>query len=83
VADRLLGGIREMEDSVTYQAIVRKGQLKEARGILVRLGTRKFGAPSPTVCQRVEATTDLESLERMIDRLQTSSSWNEALCDES
>ncbi len=34
--------IRAVEESTTYQYIIEQGQLKDARAILLRLGTRKF-----------------------------------------
>ena len=49
LAAELLKGVREMEESVTYQEIIRKGKAEglteEARRILLRMGTKAFGDP--------------------------------------
>jgi hypothetical protein len=86
LADRLLRGIRAMQDSVTYQKIVgegeRKGQLNEARALLLRLGVRRFAEPDPAVRQRIGELGDLELLERMIERVLTAGGWDELIAEE-
>ena len=89
--EQLLKGVREMRESVTYQAILKegedrgvregemKGRLAEARALLLRLGTRQFGAPSPDVTSRLQALNDLPMIESLVDRLLETSSWDELL----
>ena len=48
LADKLLEGVRAMEDSVTYQAIIRKGEAKG--GTRVTFGD--FGTTLPLVRDR-------------------------------
>ncbi|MBX6312155.1 MAG: hypothetical protein IRY99_04435 [Isosphaeraceae bacterium] len=85
LADRLLKGIEAMEDSVTYQAILEKGQfvgrLQEARSTLIRQGTQKFQAPSEAIQQRIEAIDDLERLEQLLDRVLDAMAWDDLLAD--
>jgi predicted transposase YdaD len=89
LADRLLRGIRAMQDSVTYQKIVgegeRKGriegQLDEARVLLLRLGARRFSEPDPTIRQRIGELADLERLERMIEQVLTAGGWDELIAE--
>jgi predicted transposase YdaD len=63
VVDRLLQGVLDMEESTTYQAILRKGMaegvvqgvvegralgaVEEARKMLLQMGERRFQAPAP------------------------------------
>jgi predicted transposase YdaD len=83
----LLQGMTTMEDSVTYQAILRKGWTKgvtegrteEAKAILLRLGRKRFDLPDPASTAALEAITDLDRLERMSERLLEVTSWQELL----
>jgi hypothetical protein len=84
VVEQLLQGVLGMEESTTYQAIVRKGvalgALEEARKILLRLGQTHFQTPPPTEVQtRVAAMQDLEQLEQLLLRVTQSQSWQELL----
>ena len=64
-----------MKDSVTYQANVEEGKIDD----LLRLGQRRFGAPSIAAEAALRAITDVERLARLIDRLLDASSWEELL----
>lgn len=88
VVDQLLQGVLGMEESTTYQAIVRKGlteglakgALVEARKMLLRLGQTHYQtAASAEVQARVEAMQDLEQLEQLLLRVTQVSSWEELL----
>ena len=88
VVDQLLQGVLGMEESTTYQAIVRKGvaeglakgELKEARKMLLRLGQSHFQTEAPPDVQsRVEAMQDLNQLEQLILRVTQVHSWDELL----
>ena len=73
--------IRAVEESTTYQYIIEQGAIKALKRLLIRQGTRRFGAPN----QRVKATIEgfdvdeLGRLERMSDRLGTAISWDDLL----
>lgn len=75
-----------LEDSTTYQWIVRKGLQQgreegrsvEAQNVLLRQGTKKFGA-DPTAEPRLRAVADLARLERMADRLFDATTWDDLL----
>jgi hypothetical protein len=81
LAERLLKEIETMEDSVTYQATIRRGEIREARKILIRQGIKRFQAPSEDVRQRIEGLADLDRLEHLIDRVPDASSWDDLLAD--
>lgn len=91
VVDQLLTGVRDMEESSTYQAILEKGIAKgivtgidrgKAEGertVLVRLGTKKFGAPDAETRTALQAITDPRRLEELAERILVASSWEELL----
>ncbi len=78
----VLSGVMQMEESVTYQAILRRGR-EEGRaavlGLLLRAGQRKFGPPSETQEAVLRAIPDLPRLESLHDRLFDVTSWDELL----
>ena len=79
--DHLLQGVHAMveEESTYYQGIVSKGQLKEAKRLLLRMGQAKFGPPDPALAAAIEAMSDLGRLEDLTERLLLVSSWQELL----
>jgi hypothetical protein len=89
VTSELLRGVRNMRESVTYQAILREGEAigeargraDEARRILLRLGERKFGPPTVGTRAELRRISDLERLELLTDRVLNASSWDELLAD--
>jgi predicted transposase YdaD len=85
--ETLLQGVLALEESVTYQKIIRKGKaegrvegkVEEARKILLMMGRNRFGEPSAEVTARLDAVTDLNRLEALIVRLYQATSWQELL----
>lgn len=91
----MLFGIHGIEESSTYQAILAQGREKgraegqaegkaegkaeEAKHLLMRLGHKRFGPPTPQVIATIEALSDVERIERMVDRSLEASSWDEVL----
>jgi hypothetical protein len=88
-AQALPQGVKAMKESVTYQAILREGReegvaqgrVEEARAILLRQGTRRFGAPSDTIQVRIDGITAIEELELLLDRLLDVENWDELLAE--
>src|SRR5438105_4127425 len=94
VTDMFLRG-RWMEESVTYQAIIRKGMAKgraeakangkaegmveEARRILLLLGTDAFGAPDAATNATIAGILDRDRLEALIDRVGEVKDWQALL----
>ncbi|HEY7312807.1 MAG TPA: hypothetical protein VH643_25815 [Gemmataceae bacterium] len=68
------------EESTTYQAIVRKGRLAEARRFLILLGQEKLGPPPEAAMAAVYDLEDIDHLEKLGKRLLSADSW-EALLD--
>ncbi len=83
----LLKGVREMKESVTYQAILEEGEARgeakwrteEARRILIRQGGKRFGQPDEQTQAAIEGINSLEELERLSVRLLEVENWQELL----
>ena len=80
IAKKVFEGVQAVEESTTYQAIVEEGQIREVRKLILRHGKRKFGRPTAAVTKALEASEDLDRLERLLDRVFTATSW-QALLD--
>jgi hypothetical protein len=72
-----------MIESTTYQATLAEGEargrLDEAKRILLRLGTKRFGLPDARTQAALEAVSDVERVERLTDRLFDGTGWDEVL----
>jgi predicted transposase YdaD len=85
LVDHLLQEVRGMEDSVTYQAIVAKGEakgiVKGTRNIVLRQGRKRFGPPGPAIKAALHEMEDVRQLEHLSDRLLDLDvgSWEELL----
>ena len=74
-----------MEQSATYQAIVRRGREEgreegraaEARRMMLLQGEAKFGPPDAAVRTALEKISDLAQLEALGVRLLSAASWQE------
>ncbi|HZU39175.1 MAG TPA: hypothetical protein VFA18_24830 [Gemmataceae bacterium] len=90
----LLRGVVNMEESVTYQAILREGEVRgeakgkvlgeaqgkalEARRVLLQ-GRTRFGEPPARVVAALDAVSDVGRLEELVVRLLQVTSWEELL----
>lgn len=79
-AQALFEEVLGMEESTTYQGIIRRGRVEEARQILLQLGEQKFHTlPSATGQERLESIEDVSELEGLLLRLRDADSWEELL----
>jgi hypothetical protein len=69
LVSQLLEGKQTMRESTTYQAILREGSLTEARRMLVRQGTKRFGPPDAATVAAIEAIRDVDRLESLGERI--------------
>jgi hypothetical protein len=84
---RLLRGLANMEESVTYQASLKQGEAQgeargkatEARRMLFLQGRSRFGEPSAKIVAALDALSDVSRLEELGIRLLQASSWEELL----
>ena len=89
----LLQGVRNMRDSVTYQAILREGReegvelgreegkITAAQELLLLAAQKRLGSPNTQIIDTVRAITDFARLETLVQRLFEVESWNELLTD--
>jgi predicted transposase YdaD len=77
--EQLLQGVLGMEESVTYQAIIRKGAIQEAKRMLLRQGRIRFGAAGKRAQAALAAINDVDQLEKLGERLLAAPSWEELL----
>jgi predicted transposase YdaD len=83
LVNQLLRGVHEMEESVTYQAIIEKGVEKGRRqgreeGLkagLLAFGRNRFGEPDPQVLTVLENLHDEAELDRLIATFESATSW--------
>ena len=79
----LLKGVMGMEESTTYQFILKEGEARgEALGIrntILRIGSKRFGAPTPEALATFEAIDSAAPLQAIADRLLEVESWQELL----
>lgn len=80
-----------MEESVTYQAILRRGmeqglregrtegRAEEAVSMLLLQGGEKFGSPAPEQERTLRSIHDLTKLETLIKRILKANTWDELL----
>ncbi|MFO0844053.1 MAG: hypothetical protein U0797_16910 [Gemmataceae bacterium] len=79
VTRHLYEGVTKMEESSTYQWIMRKGRIDEARRLVLAVGAAKFGEPDDAARSALDAITDLPTLEALGPRILATSSWQELL----
>ena len=79
VAHAVFEEVLGMEESTTYQAIVRRGRAEEARRMLLLQGETKFGPPDAGARAVLESIGDLAQLEELGVRLMTVASWQQLL----
>lgn len=87
----LTKGVQKMRESSTYQMILREGRNEgiaigrdegreaEARELLLRMGTRRYGAPTAKQQARIEAESSRAQLEVWLLSLLDAPDWNTVL----
>jgi hypothetical protein len=89
VAQALLQGVLSMKESTTYQAILQEGlreglvegAVKEARKLLLRLGSKRLGRPSARTQASLAKIADLGQLEALVERVGVVESWHALLAE--
>jgi len=86
VIQKVFEGVQEMEESTTYQLILRKGEARgEVRTLhqtLLRLGRhRKFGEPGADTVGAIEAITDPDRLSALTERILDVDTWDALLAE--
>jgi hypothetical protein len=68
-----------MEESTTYQAIIRKGRLSGVREVLLRQGRKRFGPVDEATEAALKAINDVRKLDELSERILDVGSWQELL----
>src|SRR5262249_51187981 len=68
-AGPLFEGVGLVEESSTYQLILEKGDGKAAKKVVLLLGGKRLGPPETATQHTLGGITDLERLDRMVERL--------------
>jgi hypothetical protein len=79
LAEQLFRGIGAVEESSTYQALLAKGAVAEAKKVLRLQGDEAFGPPDASTAATIEQTADVARLEEMLKQVRTAKSWQEVL----
>ncbi len=72
-----------MRESSTYQAILSEGEIigriEEARKMILMLGRKRFGELPPLMRISLDALSDVDALDKIIERILDVESWDELL----
>jgi hypothetical protein len=83
---RVFRELSMVKESVIYQDILQEGRelgrLDQARRVLIRHGSKRFGVASAEIRDAVAAITDLDRLDRMFDRVAEADDWSTVLATE-
>jgi len=72
---RLFLGLPYVEESTTYQYVLRLGGIRHVREVLLDLGKLRFGKPAKATVAALEAITDPDRLKRLTRRLLRVDGW--------
>jgi hypothetical protein len=82
VARNIFRGVRAMQESDTYLAIIDEGREAELKASILRNAAKRYGPPGEAITARLNAITeDVERLRRLLDRFVdgTATSWEDLL----
>jgi hypothetical protein len=77
--NQLFQRVFAMRESSGYQIILDEGRVDGMQAVIRRLGCKRLGSPDETVEFTLKAIEDIERLERIIDRLDDASDWQDLL----
>ncbi|CAN5209521.1 hypothetical protein BH10PLA2_BH10PLA2_05490 [soil metagenome] len=78
-AANIFRGVRVMEESDTYLAILDEGRERHAKHVLRMQGKRRFGPADSAIDAAIQVATDLDRLDRMLERIFDATSWQDLL----
>jgi hypothetical protein len=79
VLRQLFAGVTQMRESEGYLMILEDGEIKARHTLIVRLGRKRLGQPTPETEAAIKSIMDLERLDRMFDVLDQVKTWDELL----
>jgi hypothetical protein len=69
----------DLESNEIYQGIFYQAYAREAQDVLLRLGRKKLGEPSPRILSRIRALSDTDELDLLLDRYGRVRRWDQLL----
>ncbi len=75
----IFDGVRVMHESTAYDVMLDEGRVDGQQRILLRLGRKYIGPPTPESESALKGIKDLDRLERMADAIFTAKSWEQLL----
>ena len=87
--DSVRNRMKALEDSVTLHMLLDEGRVEgrlegrveEARGILLRIGSKRLGPGTRSIASRVNSITNLPYLEALIERTLSVESWTDLFAE--
>jgi hypothetical protein len=79
MATRIFQGVRAMQESATYLAILDEGREKATRESILLVGDERLGPPEESVKAQLNLVTDLDRLKRMVRCAAKATNWQEIL----
>jgi hypothetical protein len=76
---QVFAGVRAMRESDTYLAILDEGRETQTRRLIRLLAQRTLGEPDEPTVTRLEGITDIQRLERIIQRVGEAPNWEDLL----
>jgi hypothetical protein len=70
-------GVRAMQESNTYLAILEEGEAKATREAIPAVGEEQLGRPDESIQHQLSSVTDLVRLKHMVRRAVKAASWKE------
>jgi hypothetical protein len=78
-AARIFRGVKAMQESDTYLAILEEGQEKALREVILVQGEDRLGPPDQSIKAELNNVLDLSRLKRMVRKTPNAASWQEIL----
>jgi hypothetical protein len=78
-AARIFRGVRAMQESDTYLAILDEGQERATRESILAVGEERLGTPGESIIAHLGNIADLARLKRMVRRAAKAVSWEEIM----
>jgi hypothetical protein len=78
-AARIFRGVRAMQESDTYLAILDEGQEKALREVILVQGEDRLGPPDDSIKAQLNNVLDLNRLKRMVRKTPNAASWQDIL----
>lgn len=77
--EEFIHSIPDVEEYPGFKMFLDRGRIREARSLLLRVGSKKFGRPTPAHELAINELTDLARLEALSEKLLDVTTWDDLL----